>query len=50
MLETKLDYIHKNPCNGKWNLAGSYVEYGHSSIHFYENPKYGFEIHYKDFY
>ena len=21
MLETKLDYIHKNPCSGKWNLA-----------------------------
>lgn len=29
MLETKLDYIHKNPCNGKWNLARSYVEYEH---------------------
>lgn len=31
----KLDYIHMNPCVGKWNLANAPVEYQHSSPQFY---------------
>jgi REP element-mobilizing transposase RayT len=31
----KLDYMHMNPCMGKWLLAGSPVDYLHSSAKFY---------------
>jgi putative transposase len=31
----KLDYMHNNPCIGKWQLASSPVEYLHSSARFY---------------
>ena len=31
----KLDYIHWNPCSGKWNLAPCPDEYLHSSAGFY---------------
>jgi len=31
----KLDYIHYNPCMGKWNLAPSPEDYVHSSAKFY---------------
>ena len=34
-IKQKLDYIHKNPCRGKWNLARSPEEYPHSSACFY---------------
>ncbi len=36
MLQTKLSYLHRNPCQGNWNLANSYEEYKHSSVLFYE--------------
>ena len=32
----KLDYMHRNPVSGKWNLAASFLEYPHSSAAFYE--------------
>ncbi|UBM59153.1 hypothetical protein LAG90_00575 [Marinilongibacter aquaticus] len=32
----KLDYIHRNPVKGKWQLAESYLDYVHSSACFYE--------------
>ena len=35
LIEQKLDYIHRNPCKGKWNLAESPVDYLHSSARFY---------------
>ena len=35
-IEQKLNYIHKNPISGKWNLADSYVDYPYSSARFYE--------------
>ncbi|MFI5218584.1 MAG: transposase [Bacteroidia bacterium] len=35
-LEQKLDYIHHNPCSGKWNLADEFTNYKHSSAVFYE--------------
>ena len=31
----KLDYIHWNPCSGKWNLAACPEDYMHSSAGFY---------------
>ena len=49
MIEQKLDYIHRNPVNGKWNLAKDFTDYIHSSAAFYElNKKIGYEVlHYK---
>ena len=32
----KLNYIHRNPVSGKWNLVDDYTEYEHSSASFYE--------------
>jgi hypothetical protein len=34
-MRQKLDYMHANPCRGKWNLAPSPSEYDHSSARFY---------------
>ena len=31
----KLDYMHNNPCSGKWQLALNPIEYVHSSARFY---------------
>ena len=31
----KLDYMHNNPCTGKWQLAVNAIEYLHSSARFY---------------
>jgi hypothetical protein len=36
-LEQKINYIHNNPCTGKWQLAHSGGEYVHSSARYYEN-------------
>ena len=36
VLNQKLNYIHKNPCSGKWMLSTSPIEYCHSSAVFYE--------------
>jgi REP element-mobilizing transposase RayT len=35
----KLNYIHNNPCTGKWKLADSPIHYPHSSALFYMNGK-----------
>ena len=32
----KIDYIHFNPVNGKWQLAKNHLEYYYSSARFYE--------------
>jgi len=50
MLEQKLNYIHNNPCKGKWNLANNIVEYVHSSAKYYLTGEQGiYEVtHYKD--
>ncbi len=37
----KIDYIHKNPCSGKWMLAKTWLEYKHSSAMYYETGKQG---------
>jgi hypothetical protein len=31
----KLNYMHDNPCKGKWTLATEPVEYKHSSAEYY---------------
>ena len=31
----KFNYMHSNPCSGKWKLAGNPIEYFHSSAKFY---------------
>ena len=31
----KLDYMHNNPCVGKWNLVSNPVDYPHSSAKYY---------------
>ena len=35
LIEQKLDYIHLNPCKGKWDLAKNPADYLHSSAKFY---------------
>ena len=30
----KLNYIHKNPVGGKWNLCGNFTDYKYSSAGF----------------
>jgi REP element-mobilizing transposase RayT len=42
MLEAKLEYMHNNPCRGKWNLAKNPIEYRHSSARFYVTGEQGF--------
>ncbi|MEL7004920.1 MAG: hypothetical protein AAFN93_19590 [Bacteroidota bacterium] len=34
-VEQKLDYIHNNPCSGKWRLVENPIDYVHSSMRFY---------------
>ncbi|MEM9326495.1 MAG: transposase [Bacteroidota bacterium] len=43
----KLDYMHNNPCQGKWMLAPSPVEYEYSSAAFYDlgGKDFGFLSH-----
>lgn len=35
----KLNYIHNNPCAGKWKLVDKPAQYWHSSASFYANGK-----------
>ncbi|HEY9008881.1 MAG TPA: hypothetical protein VIM75_22250 [Ohtaekwangia sp.] len=37
----KLNYIHENPCRGKWNLAHQISDYKHSSAEYYITGKQG---------
>jgi hypothetical protein len=48
VIEQKLDYIHNNPCQGKWMLADNPVSYQYSSAAFYEcdDKSYPFLTHY----
>ncbi len=34
-MKQKLDFMHDNPCRGKWNLVSDVTEYAHSSAKFY---------------
>ena len=40
----KLDYIHNNPCRGKWMLADDPNDYRFSSMEFYETGKGRFDF------
>ena len=40
-IKQTLNYIHKNPCKGKWNLASSPEDYKHSSAYFYATGEQG---------
>lgn len=39
--EEKLQYLHQNPCKGKWNLAASPIDYPHCSAKFYYTGEQG---------
>lgn len=41
-MRQKLDYMHDNPCKGKWKLALAPVDYEHSSAKFYLTGEQGF--------
>ena len=41
-LNQKLEYMHANPCAGKWNLTKSPTEYDHSSSRFYATGEQNF--------
>ena len=47
---SKLDYIHTNPLQEKWNLAKYPVDFYWSSASFYEgsSSKFEFVTHYMD--
>ncbi len=47
----KLNYIHNNPLQKKWNLVGDPVDYRYSSAKFYETgeKEFDFLYHYKDY-
>lgn len=49
-LEQKLNYIHNNPLQERWNLVTSPEQYRWSSARFYEEGKddFGFLSHYKE--
>ena len=49
-IEQKLDYIHLNPLQERWNLATTPEEYYYSSASFYEKDSCEFEFlsHYKE--
>ena len=51
-VEQKLDYIHLNPLQEKWNLADKPEEYYWSSARFYEtgNDDFKFLTHYMDYF
>ena len=35
-IRQKIEYMHKNPLSGKWNLAKDYLTYPYSSARFYD--------------
>ena len=40
-IDQKLQYIHANPCRGKWNLVLEETDYIHSSAKYYETEEQG---------
>jgi len=52
MADQKLQYMHHNPCSGKWNLASDYVDYVWSSARYYEygeNERFEFLVRYEEY-
>ena len=52
VIEQKLDYIHHNPVQGKWNLVNEFTDYKYSSASFYEedDPRFQFLTHYMTYF
>jgi len=50
MIEPKLDYVHNNPIQDKWQLTSLPEHYTYSSARFYLENKdeFGFITHYRD--
>ena len=46
-IQQKLSYVHGNPCQGKWMLAESPLQYPYSSLAYYETgiDRFGFLSH-----
>ncbi|MEL7146141.1 MAG: transposase [Bacteroidota bacterium] len=46
-IQQKLDYLHGNPCQGRWMLVDDPIEYPYSSLRFYETgvDQFGFLSH-----
>jgi REP element-mobilizing transposase RayT len=40
-IEQKVNYIHENPCRGKWSLANEPKDYKHSSAFYYQSGQQG---------
>jgi len=40
----KLNYIHNNPCSGKWGLCEKPYQYPHNSARFYDGDKAGYRV------
>jgi len=38
-IRQKINYMHRNPLSGKWNLAETIIDYPHSSARFYETSE-----------
>ena len=50
-IRQKVDYMHRNPVSGRWNLASDYLHYAHSSARFYDLNEENKEVvltHYQD--
>ena len=43
-INQKLNYMHNNPCTGKWNLCEGRVDYLHSSAKYYAGELGNYEI------
>src|ERR1700730_12316011 len=41
IIEQKLEYMHDNPCSGKWNLVDDPADYVHSSAKYYLRDEQG---------
>lgn len=50
MILTKLEYMHHNPCQGRWNLVEDYTGYEHSSGALYECEQRNSFIDYREFF
>jgi hypothetical protein len=43
-IKQKLNYLHDNPCSGKWNLCNGPIDYLHSSAKYYLSDEDGFYV------
>ena len=43
-INQKIEYMHNNPCTGKWNLSLNPIEYQHSSARFYLTGEHNYPV------